>query len=152
MSVYSTILNQVKDRIEGLGLDPAVYRRKRFVTVEDEGDVIIVSPGQENVVSDIDGDDTEGGCIIRYPVLVGIALPYDGALLNGASEDAMLDLREQIRQSLYTVNAVAPAGPPLICGVSMDLQPAFDRAGLDMDNMNVSAMMLYYDIREQREG
>lgn len=152
MSIYSTILTQVKDRIEGLSLDgsPSVYRRKRFIVLEDEGDIIVVSPGQENVIGDSDGEDFEGGCIIRYPVFIGIALPYDGALLNGASEDRMLDMREDIRQSVYSITAVAPSQP--VVGVSIDLQPAFDRTGLDRDNMNVSAIMVYYDIHEQREG
>lgn len=150
MSIYSTILTQVKDRIEALDLGPSVYRRKRFVVLEQEGDVIIVSPGRENVIGDSDGEDFEGGCIIRYPVFVGIALPFNGAQLDGSSEDDMLDMREDIRQSLYSITAVAPSEP--VVGVSIDLQPAFDRTGLDMDNMNVSAIMVYYDIHEQREG
>lgn len=152
MSIYSTILTQVKDRIEGLTISgtPAVYRRKRFVVLEDEADVIIVSPGQENVIGDQDGEDFEGGCIIRYPVFVGISIPYNGALLNGTSEDLMLEIREQIRQSLYSITAVVPSEP--VVGVSIDLQPAFDRTGLDRDNINVSAIAVYYDVHEQREG
>lgn len=148
MSIYSTILNQVKDRIDALGLGPSVYRRKRFVHLEQEGDIITVSPGQEYVLEGSEG--TEGGCIMRYPVLVGIALPFNGAQLDGSSEDDMLDYREDLRNSLYAITAVAPSQP--VVGVSIDMQPAFDRTGLDRDNMNASAILVVYDVHEPREG
>ena len=150
MSIYSTILEQVVDRIEALGLSgtPLVQRRKRFIALEDEGNLITVSPAGDQEISDADSQGTENVVIMRYGVLIGIVLPNGGGQLNGTSEDLMLSYRQDIRRNLYRPDAVAPSEP--VVGVSIDMQPPFDRSGLDRDNINASAIMVMYDVMEPR--
>lgn len=150
MSIYSTILTQVADGIDALGLSgtPLVQRRKRFIVLENEGNLVTVSPAGDTEINDLNSQGTENVIIMRYGVLIGIALPSDGAKLNGTSEDLMLTYREEIRRLLYRPDAVAPSEP--VVGVAIDMQPPFDRTGLDRDNLNASAILVFFDVMEPR--
>lgn len=152
-SLYQEVLDQTVSAIESLALEDAdsetidVFRAKRFVLLENEGSQIHVISMTEEELPDSEAEGFENVVFIRYPVFIGIVLPNSGNLLDGASENLMLTIRQAIRRKLHSVSVLVPTEP--IVGVDIDLQPAFDRAAFG-DNINVSAMIIMYDICEPR--
>lgn len=146
MSIYETILDQVRAAVDALPLSgsPIVLRRKTFsIQEKDPKYLIVVSPRQESEQGE---DEFENCLFVDYPVLIGITTG-GGNLLDGDTEDLMLTYREKIRIAVRSVLTVAPGHP--VMNVSVNTKPVFDRPAL-RDNRDVSAIEVTYTIQEPR--
>lgn len=140
-SIYAQLLVAVQQQITNLGLPgaPNVVRRKKpLVSNDDQLPIIIVSPQPEKVYQ----QDTQGGLIIDYPILVTIATKGDELLETNV--DQLLDWRESIRQLLYTTHL---AGVPPVMDCNIELNPPFDPAYFKQQ-FDVSSIRFTFRARE----
>ena len=144
MSVYGTILNQVRDGIIGLNQSGmTVVRRKKFEVHErDVLPITVICSMQES-------EDEEGGfeesLWMNYPVFVGIATATGAQLQNG--QDAMLQFRQDDRRLLRAASFLVMDEETV--KVRADLDPTFDKPA-NRDNIDVSGMVITYTVNESR--
>lgn len=148
MSVFYQLLTSVRDAIT---VPPGfnIALRKKAAHLQFDTNAIYVWPGAENVADEYASEDTEGYCFVNYPVNVTIVMPFAGSLLEQNLEQ-LLELKEQIRRTLYTVNLANVDAS--IVNVTINLQPSFEKAALDTANADVTSLMAVYKVHEPRSN
>lgn len=142
MSVFYNILADVKTRLQSIAGAPPIVLRKRAIFLEsDVLPTIIVSPAQESVA--IDAFNKK----VAWDYAVQVTLIQAGNRIFESNLSSYLQLREDMRQALYQ-----PTLPTVgdIIGMEINMQPAFESVVGNVNNYDVSGIMITYRHLEDR--
>lgn len=142
MSIFGDILTSVETRLDGITDHPTIYIRKKPILLpEDDVPCLIVSPGRE-VITDENFDN-----VVQYEYEVQISHIRAGDREYGRTDTlALLDLREDIRNTLYQV--LLPGAQSI--DVKMELNPPFEVASGKASNYDISGYIMKYKVMETR--
>lgn len=143
MSVFYSLMNSMKDRLNADGSLPTVKIRKRFHSdLRDPLPMIVICPAEDELKEFNFAGATIAGWI-RYNINVVLVTHNPGEYVEDGA--TFFDLRERIRRALFTVDLAVDSGK--VIDVSATFSPAYEWAGLNVGYEN-TAMVFHYTVRE----